>query len=550
MIKLRLQFLIKYFLFGITLFLGCRQHPSDNHLPNILIIVADDLGYSDLGCYGSEIKTPNLDLLANQGFLLSQFYATPACSPTRAALLTGLDPHLVGLGTMNGEQDSNQVEHPAYSGVLNPGIVTIPELLQKQGYFTAMAGKWHLGGAPELLPNQRGFHRSFSLVQGGASHFGDLTGIVEGVVAKYHEDGKSVTVPTDFYSTNFYTNQLIQYLKENQDTGQPFFAYLPYTAPHWPLQVPDAYLDRYQGVYDQGYDYLKQRRIRKQQELGLVSDSIDTSKPFFVEDWESHSQEDQMKLSRKMEIYAGMIECMDENIGRLFEYLKSSGQYEETLILFFSDNGPEGNPIINLGNNANWIPRAFDNSLSNMGKVNSYIYTGPGWAQASAAPFNWFKTFSYEGGIRVPCIIKPIGKKMGQSELVQEPIDITDLSTTILNSAGFSRDSIFKMGLKGRDLYQILESESLEETLIIKELFGRRGLRKGNWKLVWQGPPYGLGKWELFNLQDDPGEQLDISDQYPMILEALIKEWEDYKTEHNLILPSRDMGYANEVLSE
>ena len=551
MIKLNC-FIKSFLVLGTTVFFSCEQEPPKTTNPNILIIVADDLGYSDLGCFGSEIKTPNLDSLASQGYLLSQFYATPACSPTRATLLTGLDPHLVGLGTMIGEQDSNQLGQIAYKGVLDPSVKTIPQLLQEQGYFTTMTGKWHLGADPHLLPSHRGFQRSFSLMQGGASHFSDRTGLVEGAVAKYVEDGNDAEIPNDFYSTNFYTDQLIQYLEENQPTGQPFFAYLSYTAPHWPLQVPDEYLDRYRGVYDKGYESIKLDRLKKQLDLDIIADTLPPTQLSFVDEWALLPEAEQEMMSRKMEIYAGMVECMDSNIGRLFEYLKSTNQYDQTLIVFLSDNGPEGNPIANMSHNKEWIPRAFDNSINNMGKVNSYIFTGPGWAQASATPFNWFKTFVYEGGIRVPCIIKPTKTKLGQPTLVKDPIDIMDLSATILNETGCSQDTIASFGMKGRNLLDKIENpkDSSKTFLMVKELFGRRSVRKGNWKIVWQGPPYGSGQWQLFNLALDPGEQSDVSARYPEILASLVEDWDQYVVQNQIILPTRDMGYANEELSK
>ncbi|MEE9180900.1 MAG: sulfatase-like hydrolase/transferase, partial [Vicinamibacteria bacterium] len=252
---------MRHFFTALSLGLGvcaCAPElpPEDAHRrPNILVILADDLGYTDLGILGSEIRTPNLDRLAREGLLLTNFLVSPTCSPTRAMLLTGVDSHVAGLGTMLDIVDLNQVGQPGYEGFLNDRVVTVPTLLRDSGYRTYMVGKWHLGMEEHQGPHRRGFQRSFALLPGGASHFSDAERLTEmNAPAPYREDGREVRLPEDFYSSDFYTDKLIEYIEADLDEGQPFFAYACYTSPHWPLQVPDDYLDRYRGVYDEGYD--------------------------------------------------------------------------------------------------------------------------------------------------------------------------------------------------------------------------------------------------------------------------------------------------------
>ena len=230
--------------------------------PNFLVILADDLGYSDLSLLGSEIRTPNIDALAAEGVILTNYHVSPSCSPTRAMLLSGTDAHHAGLGTMAGDADENQDGHPGYEGYLSNRVVTVSNLLRDAGYHTYMAGKWHLGVTPELSPERRGFEKAFATIAGGSSHFGDASPLIEGYPAVYRENGADVSIPEDFYSSDYYTDKLIEYLEDGSEDGHPFFAYAAYTAPHWPLQAPDDYIDRYRGVYDDGYDALRAKRVQ------------------------------------------------------------------------------------------------------------------------------------------------------------------------------------------------------------------------------------------------------------------------------------------------
>ena len=542
-----------FVVFAIFSPLSCvpKLSPQLDQRPNFLVILADDMGYSDLGVLGSEISTPNLDSLASDGVLLTNFHVAPTCSPTRAMLLSGTDTHIAGLGTMSGAKDANQQGQEGYEGYMTDRVVTIASLLNDAGYFTSMAGKWHLGETREQSPEARGFEKAFVLLQGGASHFGDSAPLLESIQASYREGGVDVSIPDNFFSSDFYTDKLIEYLQSTSRANRPFFAYAAYTAPHWPLQAPDDYLERYRGVYDAGYDSLYKRRVENLIERGVVRGSFLTSGNDWVEPWDELNEEQKSINSRRMEIYAAMVENMDHNIGRLINFLKKSGQYENTVIVFFSDNGAEGNSIGNMANNKEWIPKRFDNSYENMGRIDSYVWPGAGWAQAQTAPFRLFKAFPTEGGVRTPAIVtfKQGVHKGAQLDLFAS---VKDVAPTLLEFAGVAHPKKYHgrevASIQGASMVPLLLGDSqtihANDTVMGWELFGRRGLLKGNWKLVWVWEPYGTERWELFDLANDPGETNDLAEERPKKKRELIRDWESYVRIHKVVLPARDAGYG------
>lgn len=534
------------YILATLLLTGCNEVDVTSPRPNILLIVADDLGYTDMGAYGSEIRTPNLDNLAAEGLLLTDFYAAPTCSPTRAMLLSGTDHHLAGLGTMYGGWDTNQVNQRGYEAHLNQDVVSVSSILRDSGYHTYMAGKWHLGGAPELQPPSRGFEQSFYLVQGGASHFSDRQGLTEPVVVEYLENGEVTALPADFYSTTYYTDKMIGYIDQNRADGNPFFGYLAYTSPHWPLQVPTEDMDLYKGIYDGGYEKLREIRISRLRALGIIDEAtVAAMAPPYITSWQELSADEQKVEARKMELYAAMVENLDRNIGRVINHLKETGEFENTFIMFMSDNGAEGNDIGTLGDNEEWIPRSFDNSLENMGKVNSYIHYGAGWAQASGGPFRDYKSFVSEGGIKVPAIIHYADLDY-DGDMDEEMMSVKDLAPTLLELANTQHPgSIYKgrevFPISGKSLLPHLRNQQLPvydaDDINGWELFGRQAIRQGSWKMVTQAPPFGNGKWQLFNLDDDPAETSDLAAENPGKVAALAVLWQDYKTRNNIILP-------------
>ncbi len=415
---------------------SCDRSAIDDR-PNLLLIVADDMGYSDAGAYGGEISTPNIDALAAAGLQLTNFHTAPTCGPTRAMLMTGIDPHPVGMAANAAAVARLEALHGrrGYDGRLNDDAVTVATLLQDAGYQTYITGKWDLGRAPGSRASDRGFSRSFVLESAGASHFADATGSLSiQPRARYLANGEPVAeLPVDFYSSRSYTDRMIGFINAG-DADKPFFAYMAHTAPHWPLQVPDDWLDRYAGRYDQGWEATAAARLERQIALGLFDAVPDYRAARGVSDWSALDDEKRRRELRRMEIYAAMIEYMDAEIGRLVDAFDKASGDRPTLVIFMSDNGPEGNAIDRLGRNAEWIAETFDQSIDNMGKTGSFVWQGVGWAQVSAQPFRLYKSYVAEGGIRTPAILRD--SRTTSSGRSSSFAVATDIPATLLDAAG------------------------------------------------------------------------------------------------------------------
>ena len=524
--------------------------------PNILLIVADDLGYTDISAFGSEIRTPNIDEMAVGGLAFTQFYAAPTCSPSRSMMMTGLDNHFTGFGTMTEHLAVNQEGQPGFEGYLNERVVTLPTLLQDAGYHTYLAGKWHIGAKPGMRPSERGFERSFALMNGGAGHFSDMARLLSIYPrTTYLDDGKVVeTLPDNFYSSEFYVDKTIEYIESNRADGAPFFAWLAFTAPHWPLQVRDEHLDLYHATYDAGYDEIREERLRAAIEAGLVPGDIENVPRLpRVTPWNELSTEDQQYSARNMEIYAAMVERMDFHIGRIMEYLDETGQADNTIVIFMSDNGAEGNDRLQTLDNATWVPANYDLSYENIGRINSYAFPGPGWAQASSTPLRLFKAYLTEGGIRVPFIVKGPGVA-GNGGYTDALATVQDIAPTLLDYIGveppggsYNGREVYSM--TGRSIRPLLAGERdtiyTADEALGWELFGHRAIRRGDWKILWADGRNGSDTWQLFNIADDPREVVDLADRYPEKLQELLALWEEYVANNNVILPIGDIGDPN-----
>ena len=510
---------------------------ADDSRTNILLIVADDAGYADLGSFGGEIQTPNLDALAAMGIRFTDFTASATCSPSRSMLLTGTDNHVAGLGNMAEFMAPNQVGLPGYEGHLNDRVVLLPELLQEAGYNTFMAGKWHMGEEPEHWPAARGFQRDLALIPGGGSHLDDMWGAV-GERQPYTYNGELLrTLRPGFHSSVDYTAAIIENIEEHRGDGKPFFAFLALQAPHDPFQLPAEWLDRYDGRYDQGYDATRASRIERMKTLGLLApDSTVFPRLPSIPAWEDLSEEEKRVSARGMELYAGMVEHMDANIGELLGYLKTTGLYDDTLIFFMSDNGPEGN-VFQVG-------PPWDNSrFEDWGKQGTFIQYGPAWAQVGAGPLRLFKGFVTEGGIRMPLIVAGEGVA-GSGRIEDAFAHVMDIPATILDVAG-----VVHPGAKGTDI-EPLQGKSLapllaDPTAEIRtptdwvgwELFGNSAVRMGDWKMVRLCEPLGTGDWQLFDLAADPGENIDLASARPEIRDQLLQHWDEYVAQNNVIFP-------------
>jgi arylsulfatase len=518
--------------------------------PNFLLIVVDDMGFSDIGAFGSEIETPHLDALAYGGVRLTDFHSAPACSPTRAMLMTGTDHHIAGLGSMI-EVCRPDFQAPGYEGYLNERVVTVTELLRDAGYRTLLSGKWHLGATPETRPAARGFERSFALLPGAADHFGRKE-MDQAIFSKpmYAEDEAYVTeLPEGFYSSDHFATRLIDFLEEGEAAGdeRPFFAYLPFSAPHWPLQAPDAEIAKYCGVYDQGPDVLRQRRLDRLREQGLIPPDV-IAHPVIADEleWNAMTEEQRRISARSMEVYAAMVDRIDQNVGRVVQHLKQSGRFDNTVIVFLSDNGAEGaiveaTPIIG-GGLAGLFEKLCDNRLENMGRPGSYIWYGPRWAQAATAPSRLYKCYATEGGIRVPAFIHWQGKR--KAEISGIFATAMDIAPTFLDLAGVNHPGTYYqgreiVGLRGRSLGAWLEGGAgrvhPSGTSTGWELFGRRAIRKDEWKAVYTPGEDGVSRWQLYDLSRDQGEIDDLAEQEPDKLEELLTLWRLYVEETGVV---------------
>ena len=519
--------------------------------PNILLIVADDMGYSDLGCYGGEIRTPNLDALAKQGVRAANFCVSPTCSPSRAMLLTGTDNHIAGLGNMAEWLGPTQKGMPGYEGRLNERVVTVATLLNRAGYFTFMAGKWHLGEDQKAWPAANGFTRDFTMIDGMGSHWEDMKSLSpKQPKVNYSRNGEKLdTLPPGYFSSTNFTDFGIQCIDEAATTGKPFFAYMAYQAPHGPLAAPDAWLDKYRGAYDKGYEVIGTERLARQKTLGIVApDTQRAPRSPGVPAWDDLTKEQKQQSARKMEIYAAMVEHMDDQIGRLFDHLKKAGQFDNTLIIFISDNGANGEDHAKLllehfPQIKPWFEKTYDNRFENWGRPGSFIDYGSAWGQVSNVPFRGFKGVVAEGGIRAPLIVSGPGVKHAGT-INNAHLHIMDITPTLLELAGVEHPATEKDSkvapLQGKSMWPLLANRQQSIRSVADwngwELFGNRAIRQDDWKLMYLlKAAGGIGDWQLFNLQDDPAEMHDMATKCPEKLDALRKLWNEYVKANGVI---------------
>ena len=539
-------------LLGVLCFLFILSSRAEAKPPNFLLVMVDDMGWTDIGSFGSEIDTPNLDALAKQGVTFTDFHVSVSCSPTRSMLLSGTDNHIAGLGNMGEMIAPEQRGKPGYEGHLNKRVASLAEVLRAGGYHTYMAGKWHLGKEPDYWPHARGFERSFSMLFGGASYWSDMFGMmaVHEEIADYVQDDKKLEeLPGDFYATRSYTDFLIESIRKNQKDDKPFLAYLAFTTPHDPLQVPEPWLSKYRGSYDGGYEVLKAKRAEAAKQRGLISGSSPMPERYhpefyeWVTAWDSLTKEQQALESRGMEVYAGMVNNMDYHFGRVVNFLKDIGEYDNTIVIFLSDNGP--NPWSSEdypGNRGSKWYAQFDNSIDNIGHPMSHYAYGMGWASASAGPLDLFKMTVAEGGIRSPLLIAGPGVKGGQQ--LDAFAYVWDIMPTILDLAGIAHPEKYQgrqvERMRGKSLKGVLTGSTQTvygaDEFVGGEMQNGKWMRQGDFKAVSVSPPYGTGSWHLYNLADDPGETRDLAKEQPEILKKLQTAWERYAKDVGVVL--------------
>ena len=532
-----------------------RACAEEDDRPNIVLIVADDVGFSDIGAFGSEIATPNLDALAHEGLQLTAFHAAPTCGPSRTMLLTGVDHHLAGAGTnAAGLMRLPQLRgRPGYEGYLNDSVVSFVTLLRDAGYHTYMTGKWDPGDRPGQLPIDHGFEESFVLASGGASHFADAVkpSSMGPDIAYYDGERRVDALPEDFYSSDFYTDRMIEYIDGN-DNDAPYMALLSYTAGHWPLQVPDEWLDRYAGAYDEGWHAVREARFNRLKDSGVVPANAKLPpRNRAVDDWERLRPFRREVELKRMQIFAAMIENMDFHIGRLLEAIRDDGSRRDTVIVFLSDNGSEGNSIDRLPGNDYWIPSVFDNRLENLGRRGSFVWLGVGWAHVGAAPFRLYKSYTTAGALRTPAIIYSTRERFGRGKK-HAVVTVRDIAPTLLELAEVEQPGDTYAGktvhaISGRSAVDYLRGDTDTvhgDAPLGWEAYGSRALLKGDWKAVRTYPPEGSGQWQLFDLASDPTEINDVAAEFPEVIEELADDWETYARENGVVVFDKDMGYG------
>ena len=543
---------------------GSDTSGSADSRPNVLLIVVDDVAFNDLSLLGSEIRTPNIDALAREGVFLTNFHTSPNCSPTRAMLFSGTDSHNAGLGNMFEDLAPNQEGKPGYEGYLNFRVAALSELFLESGYNTYMTGKWHLGLTRETSPAARGFERSFAPLQGGAGAFSNMLPIVGPDKALYRVNGEQLdTLPEDFYSTKFYTELMQEYISADLDDGKPFFAYLSYTSPHWPLQAPQESIARYKGVYDAGYDSLVEQRLQNLKDRGLVDAGVEPFPRLLDEKpWDELSPEEQRYQAKIMEIYAAMVDDVDVYIGRIIDYLREIGEYDNTVIFFMSDNGPEGHAMQHsFPEVAEWAQVCCDNSYENLGNPDSYVWLGPNWARAGNTPLRMFKGYTSQGGVRAPAFFH-YPRAMQTAVMNDSIVTVKDVMPTLLELAGIEHPGpgTFQgrevIAMEGRSVVPVLTGAraSIREPgdFMGWELFGKQALRQDDWKILYvpsipsrdvRLPVLKPGQWQLYNLADDPAEMNDLAHTNPEKLQEMLALWEQYTQGINFIYPDTLTGY-------
>jgi arylsulfatase/uncharacterized sulfatase len=526
---------------------GAAPAATADKPPNVVIILADDAALMDFGAYGGEARTPNIDALAGRGALFTQYRASPLCSPSRAMLLTGMDAHLTGVATIPEVLPREQKGQPGYKMALEPGVLTLADRLRAQGYRTVMAGKWHMGELPGEMPQAHGFDRSFALAASGADNWDDRSYMPYYKDAPWFEDGVETSLPEDFYSSRFIVDTAIEYLAET-DPAKPFFAYLPFQAIHIPVQAPQEFIDHYKGRYDAGWEALRKERHQRAQALGLIPQGAPLAAlPPDFRAWDSLSAEDRALYAARMEVNAAMLEAMDFHIGRLIQHLKAKGEYDNTIFIVSSDNGPEpsrGDDTVTLGL-FHWLA-GYDIGAENMGGPRSWGFIGPEWAAAAATPGAWFKFYATEGGIRVPLIMAGPGITPQQ---VTSPAMITDVAPTVLDWLDVDPAASAGKPMTGRSLLPVLsgaaESAYADDEARAVEVSGNSALYLGDYKITRSVPPVGDNQWRLYNIARDPGETTDLSASEPAMMQRMLAEYAAY-AERVGVLPMPE-GYDSRV---
>ncbi len=517
--------------------------------PNIVLILADDLGFTDTAPYGSEIPTPSISKLADEGLVFTNYHTAATCAPTRSMLMTGVDSHRNGVPNIPEAISPAQAEHENYKGTLNNDVVTIATLLKDAGYHTYLTGKWHLGKTPDLLPSRRGFERTVIMADSGADNWEKKPYLPIYEKANWFADGKEIDLPEDFYSSKYYIDKAIEFIESNRKDGKPFFSYIPFQAVHIPVQAPQEFTDKYMGKYDEGWEKLRERRLERAKAKKIVPPGTEMVTMSTTVDWDSLSDSEKRYESKKMAVYAGMVDAMDYHIGRLITYLKEIGEYDNTVFVFTSDNGAEASDAfdgpawqvlyLKLWQKA----KGYNRDYETLGTRGSYINMGPSFGSAAASPLAEYKFWSGEGGMRVPLIIS--GKGITEKGKLSDTFAyVTDIAATILEISGVSPPKGNYQGRKvesmvGKSLLPLAKGEidrtHSEDETIGYEMAGNAALFKGDYKIVKNRGPVGDNQWHLFNIVTDPGETKDLKEEMSERFTAMMEAYHKYVVDNNVL---------------
>jgi len=501
--------------------------------PNILLVLFDDVGFTGFGAYGSDTRTPAIDAIAESGTLFSRYYSSPFCGPSRAMLLTGMDNHQTGMGTLVETVTPEQRAMPGYSMVWDSDQATLASMLSQAGYQTYVTGKWGIGAKGKNLPNKFGFDRSYVMDSTGGSNYDHRHYLPGSSDVPWYEDGQPVRLPEDFYSSRNLVDTMIRYIEEGE-AAAPFFAFLSLQAAHIPVQAPAEYIDRYDGIFDAGWDVMREERLERAIDLGLVP-ATTTLAPVHEDHraWNDLSAEEKAEAARAMQVHAGMIEAADFHIRRLLDHLEATGQLDNTIVVITSDNGAESgvtsleNPAFDLLLSGIHRIEGFDTSPENMGLPGSLTAIGPEWASVEASPLNLYKFYSSEGGLRVPLVVA--GPGIESNGVLNAPVHVSDLTPTLLDAAGVAYDAD---AFYGKSILPVLAGQTNEtrgpDESFGGEVSGNASLYRGQWKLVRTALPRGDFTWRLYDLSVDPGETTDVSGDNPEVFAELRAEYDAY----------------------
>ncbi|MGA0839445.1 MAG: sulfatase-like hydrolase/transferase [Pseudomonadales bacterium] len=515
-------------MFACVLLLLTQAVTAADHRPNVVIVLVDDAALMDFGSYGGEARTPHIDRLARAGVQFTQHHTAPLCAPSRAMLLTGLDAHRAGVSTIPEVIPAEQRNARGYGKALAPGVTTLASRLKRAGYRTYMTGKWHLGHGPGELPADHGFDHSFILDASGADNYRAQSYMPYYARADWFEDRARATLPADFYSSRFLVDRLVGWIDTDNKQRTPFLAYLAFQAIHIPVQAPAARREHYRELYAAGWDALRARREDRARELGLApAAAARVERPKELRAWSALNASAQEFASASMAVNAAMLEEMDHHVGRLMAHLDAIGERSNTLFVITSDNGPEpSDPFASPGMETWTQLQGYTRDLANLGERNSYVFIGPEWAWAAAAPSDLFKFQTKEGGTRVPLIIAGPGIQSRKSDALTT---MQDLAPTLLDLTGIETAAT---EFDGRSLAPLLTGMTTtartSTDIVAFEASGNAALYQGPFKLVRNAPPWGSGQWELYQYRNDPGETRNLIEEEPLAFASLSAAYDNW----------------------